>query len=131
MKPTNVVLPVAIGASVLVSGAVHAYLYVRGYRAIPIIGPSFLLQASVFGAMAVLILIGAPLWMRLAAGAGALGSLTAFVLSRTVGVFGFAESGWQPSPYALISVVSEILAVALIAVDAVSSFRASAQPARA
>ena len=39
---------VGIGATLAVSGVIHAYLYVHGYRYIPTIGPAFLLQASVF-----------------------------------------------------------------------------------
>ena len=41
-------LRVGIGATLAVSGVIHAYLYVHGYRYIPTIGPAFLLQASVF-----------------------------------------------------------------------------------
>jgi hypothetical protein len=41
------------------------------------------------------------------------GALVAFVLSRTVGLFGFSERGWQPSPHAAVSVVAELLTVGL------------------
>ena len=115
MRTANVVLAVAISASVAVSGVVHAYLYIHGYRDIPNIGPAFLLQASVFCALAVLILVGGPGWLSLAAGAGAAGSLVAFALSRTVGLFGFTEHGWEPSPYAVLSVVAEVITVVLVA----------------
>ena len=87
-----------------VSGVVHAYLYIHGYRDIPAVGPAFLLQGSVFCALAVLILAGGPAWLQLVAAIGAAGSLVAFALSRTVGLFGFTETGWQPSPYAAITV---------------------------
>lgn len=72
------------------------------------------MQASVSFALALLILLGGP-WGRLqwAAAAVAGGALAAFALSRTVGLFGFAETGWQPSPHAAISVLAELLAVGL------------------
>jgi hypothetical protein len=114
MNAMNLALRVAISASLAVSGVVHAYLYTNGYRDIPTIGPAFLLQGSVFCALAVLILAGGPAWLRLAAAAGAAGSLVAFALSRTVGLFGFTETGWEPSPYALLSVVAEVVTVLLV-----------------
>jgi hypothetical protein len=116
MTIMNLAVRVGISASLAVSGVVHAYLYVHGYRAIPTVGPAFLMQASVFCALAVLILFGGPAWLRLAAAAGAAGSLVAFALSRTVGLFGFSETGWEPSPYALLSVVVEVLTIVLVAV---------------
>ncbi|WP_414684922.1 hypothetical protein [Mycobacterium sp.] len=123
MTMTNFVVGVAISASVAVSGVIHAYLYVDGYRDIPTVGPAFLMQASVFCALAILILIGGPVWLRLAAAAGAVGSLVAFALSRTVGLFGFSETGWQPSPYAMLSVVAEVLTVLLVVATVVPSVR--------
>jgi hypothetical protein len=127
MKIVNFVMCGLISASVAVSGIVHAYLYIHGYRDIPTIGPAFLLQGSVFCALAVLILVGGPGWLRLAAAAGAAASLIAFSLSRTVGLFGFTEHGWQPSPYAVISVVAEALTVLLFAADALGIRRFSRQ----
>jgi hypothetical protein len=123
MKIMTLAVRAAISASVAVSGVVHAYLYVNGYRDIPTVGPAFLLQASVFCALAVLILVGGPAWLRLAAATGAAGSLVAFALSRTVGLYGFSETGWEPSPYALLSVVSELLTVLLVAATVVPSVR--------
>ncbi|BBU24131.1 hypothetical protein [Mycobacterium xenopi] len=51
--------------------------------------------------------------LRVAAAAVAGGALVAFLLSRTTGLFGFFERGWEPSPYAAISVAAELLAVAV------------------
>ena len=65
--------------------------------------------------MAVLILAGGPTWLQWAAGALAGGSLVAFVLSRTVGLFGFSEIGWQPAPQAALAVVAEVLTVVFVA----------------
>ena len=97
-------LRLVIAASLLIGGAIHAYLYVHGYGHVPTIGPAFLIQASVSFAVGVLVLAGGPDWLVWGAGALALGSLGAFALSRTVGLFGFVERGWEPTPYALVSV---------------------------
>jgi hypothetical protein len=113
MKLTDIGLRVAIAAALAVSGISHAYLYIHGYRHIPNIGTAFLLQASVSVAVAVLLVLGGPGWLRWAAAALAGGSLVAFALSRTVGVLGFTERGWQPSPHAAISAVAEVLTVVL------------------
>jgi hypothetical protein len=46
--------------------------------------------------------------------AGALlsvGTLIAFALLRTMGLFGFTERGWEPSPQAAVSVIAEVLTV--------------------
>jgi hypothetical protein len=64
----------------------------------------------------VLILVGAPDWCSWAGGVLAVGALIAFALSRTMGLFGFTERGWNPSPYAALSVIAEALTVVLVAV---------------
>jgi hypothetical protein len=104
-----------LAASLAVGGFIHALLYVHGYRHIPAIGTAFLIQASVSFAVALLLLVGGPAWLRGAAAAVAGGALVAFILSRTIGVFGFSERGWEPSPHAAISVAAELLTVALTA----------------
>jgi hypothetical protein len=114
MKIESLGLRLAIGASVAVSGVIHAYLYTAGYRDIPTIGPAFLLQGSVFCALALLILVGGPAWMQVVAAVGAAGSLAAFALSRTIGLFGFIETGWEPSPYTWLSVVAEVMTILLV-----------------
>ena len=107
-------LSIAVG---LLAGAVsHAYLYVHGYQHIPFVGPGFLVLSSVSAALAVLIALGGPWWLRAAAFAVSLGAVVAFILSRTVGVFGFVERGWQPAPNAVLSMVAEIVTAILCAV---------------
>jgi len=118
MTIVNLTLRTAISASLAVSGVVHAYLYIHGYRDIPAIGPAFLLQGSMFCALALLILVGGPAWLQLAAAIGAAGSLVAFTLSRTATLFGFTETGWQPSPYAAITVIAEVLTLLLVGTTA-------------
>jgi hypothetical protein len=118
MTIVNLTLRTAISASLAVSGVVHAYLYIHGYRDIPAIGPAFLLQGSMFCALALLILVGGPAWLQLVAAIGAAGSLVAFALSRTATLFGFTETGWQPSPYAAITVIAEVLTLLLVGTTA-------------
>ena len=108
-----ILIRLAMAAALAVTGISHAYLYIHGYQHIPTIGTAFVVQASLSFALAVLILIGGPSWLQWAAAAVSGGALGAFVLSRTVGLFGFSEQGWQPSPHAAISVAAEVLAVGL------------------
>ncbi|BBZ37598.1 hypothetical protein [Mycobacterium conspicuum] len=109
----NFLLRLGLAVSLSVSATSHSYLYVHGYQHIPVIGTGFLIQASASFALAVLILVGGPGWLHWAAAAVAGGSLGAFVLSRTVGLFGFVEVGWEPSPYAAGSVAAQVLTVLL------------------
>jgi hypothetical protein len=108
------VFRMVIAASLVVSGVSHAYLYGHGYGHIPLVGPGFLVQASVSFAIAVLVLAGGPEWLVAAAGLLAIGALVAFALSRTVGIAGFVEVGWDPAPHALLSVAAEVVTVAAV-----------------
>jgi hypothetical protein len=113
MTFAGVATRIGIAVTLAVSGISHAYLYIHGYQHIPMIGTSFIVQASVSFALAALVLLGGPAWLRWAAAMLAGGSLVAFALSRTVGLVGFSEQGWQPSPHAVVSVVAEALTVGL------------------
>ncbi len=123
MISNDLTLRAGIAVSLVVTAFSHAYLYVHGYQNIPRIGTGFLLQASVCFALALLILVGGPEWLRWAAAAVAGGSLVAFALSRTVGLFGFAERGWEPSPHAGISAGAEVLTLLLCIVSQRSAAR--------
>jgi hypothetical protein len=113
--PTRRGVKFAIAATLAVSGVIHAYLYIDGgYRYIPTVGSGFLVQATIFCALAVLILVGAPEWISWAGAVLSVGALIAFALSRTIGLFGFSERGWNPSPYAALSVIAEALTVVLV-----------------
>jgi len=107
----NLALRFGMAASLAVSSISHALLYLHGYSHIPVVGPGFLLQSSVLGAIAVLIAAGGPGWLWVVAMLTSAGSLIAFSLSRTVGLFGFVERGWQPAPHAVISLVAELVTV--------------------
>ncbi|WP_328350997.1 hypothetical protein OG976_16980 [Mycobacterium sp. NBC_00419] len=106
-------LDYGLAITLLVSAATHGHLYLHGYRHLPAVGVGFLVLTSAFVSLAVLIALGGPRWLHAAAVAGSLAAAIAFVLSRTVGLFGFVEYGWQPAPYAAISVGAEVLAVVL------------------
>ncbi|WP_181762962.1 hypothetical protein [Rhodococcus spelaei] len=111
-------LRVSLAGAVAVGGYVHADLYLNhGYRYVHVIGPSFLLQAAVSFAVAVLVLLGGPWWLRAVAALLSAGALAALALSRSVGLFGFTERGWEPSPQVAISVVAEVATLALCAVE--------------
>jgi hypothetical protein len=109
----NFLLRFGLGASLAASAFSHAYLYIHGYQHIPMIGTSFLIQASVSFSLALLVVAGGPWWLEWSAAAMAGGSLVAFILSRTVGLFGFTEHGWDPAPHAALTVVAEVLCVLL------------------
>jgi hypothetical protein len=114
--PARVAVRAAVSVLLAASGVIHAYLYIDGgYRYVPTVGPGFLWQASIFCTLAVLIALGAPEWFSWAGAVLSAGVLVAFALSRTVGLFGFTERGWNPSPYAVLSVLAEALTVALVA----------------
>ena len=109
----KLLLRLGLAASLAVSAFSHAYLYVHGYQHIPMIGTSFLIQASVSFSLAILVAAGGPWWVEWSAAGLAGGSLVAFVLSRTVGLFGFTERGWDPAPHAALTVIAEALCVLL------------------
>src|SRR6202161_4975768 len=99
MTFAEVMTRIGIAAGMAVSGLSHAYLYIHGYQHIPTIGTAFVVQASVSFALALLILIGGPSWLLWAAAALAGGAVGAFVLSRTLGLFGFSEQRSQASAH--------------------------------
>ena len=130
--PTMLITRTGAAVGLTVSGYIHAELYVRGYRAIPNIGPMFLLQGAASFAVALLLLIGGPpVMLRLGAAALAAGALGGFVLSRTIGVLGFTERGLQPAPQSLISVLAEAATLILLAAPLLTHHVRRTQPAGA
>ncbi len=95
--------------AVLVSAAMHLYLWFEGYRDVDVIGPAFLLNAF-GGAVIAVLLIASRHWTPplLAVGFG-LSTLGAFILSTTVGLFGLEESwtGWE----VWTAAISEVAAI--------------------
>lgn len=113
MTLPTIALRAGLATSLLVSAASHGYLYIHGYQHIPLVGAAFLVQASISLALALLIVAGGPDWLCWLSAAVAGGSLVAFVASRSVGLAGFSEHGWNPAPHAAISVGAEVLTVGL------------------
>jgi plastocyanin len=106
-------------AAVLVGGLVHLQLYYDGYRNAgdaPNFGRSFLLNAVASVVLAVALLFRREVLVRLAAAGLLLGTLVAFILTRSdVEVLGFTETGLNPSPQAAIALVAEIVGLAALA----------------
>jgi hypothetical protein len=117
MKRMLQALPVSVCLGI--SGFIHAQLYVRSYHFIHIIGPSFHWDAAASFAVAVLLLVRNAGVLRLLAAGLCLSGLGGFTMSRTVGLFGFTERGWQPSPQAPLSVFAWAAALVLLAIPVV------------
>ena len=104
-------------AAVLVSAAVHLWLWFEGFRDLHIIGPAFLLNA-VGGAVIAVLLLTWRSWVPglLTAGFG-VSTLGAFILATTVGLFGLNEHwvGWNVWTAAAAEVIA-IAAGALVLV---------------
>jgi hypothetical protein len=104
-------------ALILGGGAIHLKLYFDGYRDFPNanLGRSFLLNAIASLVVAVLLVVWrSPL--SLVAGLVLVNAtLLAFALSRTSnGIFEFTETGFNPSPEAVLSLVFEIGAAVVL-----------------
>jgi hypothetical protein len=96
---------------ILVNGGVHIYLWAHSYRDVRVIGPLFVVNA-----VAALLIAAALLWrpdgiaalLGLALSAGTFG---AFMLTVTVGLFGFG-TGWDRE--AVVAAVAEVGALLLL-----------------
>jgi hypothetical protein len=103
--------------AVLVSGAVHLYLYFDVFSDQHVIGPSFLLNAAGAVVIAVLLLRWRH-WLPplLSVGFGA-ATLGAFVIAATAGLFGVHEhwTGWPVFTAAISEVVAIAAGVAILA----------------
>jgi hypothetical protein len=114
------------GAGLLaVTGAIHLDLYLTGYRSIPVIGPLFLLQViAAFGLAAAVLVSGS----RLAAMAGAgfaLSTLGGYLLSVSIGLFGFKEIRTTAG---IVAGVIEVAAFAALAMLGLSPVGDTDQP---
>jgi hypothetical protein len=96
-------------AAVLVSALVHLKLWFDGTRHLDVVGPAFMVNA-VGGVVIAVLLVTWRHWLPLLLAAGfGVSTLTAFVVSTTVGLFGVhaSWSGWA----AYTAAVSEVVAV--------------------
>jgi hypothetical protein len=105
--------------AVLVSAAVHLYLWFDGMRDADVVGPAFLLNA-VAGVVIAVLLLAWRHWVPafLAIGFG-LSTLTAFVIAATVGLFGVQEvwTGWTVWTAAAAEVVAVVAGARVLAAD--------------
>jgi len=110
---------VLAAVSVLVSAAVHLYLWLDFAKDDDFLGPSFMLNAVGGAVIAVLLLVWRH-WLPvvLALGFG-LSTLLAFVLATTVGLFGVTASwtGWAVWVAAAAEVVTIVATARLLAAD--------------
>lgn len=119
-------------AAVLVSAAVHLWLWFDGFADIEVIGPLFLLNAA-----AGLLIAGAVLawrhWLSLLAAVGfGAATLGAFVLSTTVGFFGVNErwAGWPVWTSAVSEAVAVVAGAAALATERRSGVELEQRPPR-
>lgn len=98
-------------AGVLVSAAIHLYLWFDVFRHTDVVGPAFMLNA-VGGTIIAVLLVTWRHWipLLLSVGFGA-STLGAFVIASTVGLFGVHEhwTGWQ----VWTAAASEVVAIAV------------------
>lgn len=110
---------VLAAVAVLVSAAVHLYLWVDGMRSVDVVGPAFLFNAVAGAVIAVLLVLWRH-WIPpfLALGFG-LSTLGAFVIAATVGLFGVHESwtGWAVWTAAIAEVAAIVLGALLLVAD--------------
>jgi hypothetical protein len=112
------VLRLGAAALIVVGGIVHLKLYNDGYNDFPDanLGRSFLLNAAASAVIAAAVVFARGLVPLLAGLVLVNGTLLAFALSRGPGIFGFTETGWNPSPEAAIALISEIAAAVILRV---------------
>lgn len=102
--------------AVLVSAAVHLWLWFDGFADIDVIGPLFLLNAAAGAAIAA-VLVTWRHWLPLLAAIGfGAATLGAFILSTTVGLFGVNErwAGWAVWTAAVSEAVAVVAGVAAL-----------------
>ena len=113
-------LLILAGAGLTVySGYIHLYLWGRQpypYRAIPTIGPLFLLQGIVGILLGVLVVVTRRLYAVLLAAGFLVVSAVALVIDVEVGMFGFQDS-WSV-PYATSTLYWEIVGAVLLLIAA-------------
>jgi plastocyanin len=105
--------------ALLVAGLVHLDLYFGGYRSagsVPAFGRSILLDAIIFGVVAIAVATRREWFVRLAGIAVPVATLAAFTYTHNGHTsFGFEATGLDPSPQAQLALVAEIAAIVLLA----------------
>jgi predicted lipoprotein with Yx(FWY)xxD motif len=113
-----------------VSACIHLYLYLTGYRSIPVIGWLFLLQVIVAFVLTAAVLVTHS-WLAAAASAAfALSTLGAYLLAVWTGLFGFKEIRTRAGIAAGLIEVAAFGVLALAAITAGSVRQADAPVSR-
>jgi hypothetical protein len=109
-----ITLAMIIGAA-LVAGAsaIHLHLWATGYRAIPTIGPLFLVQGIVGAILAVVLAATRRLFAVVAAAGFMVATIGGLLLSVYVGLFGFMDS--LAAPFAGLSLALEGVGALMLA----------------
>ena len=102
-------LRILAAAAVLVSAAIHLYLWFDVFRHTDVVGPAFMVNA-IGGTIIAVLLVTWRHWipLLLAVGFGA-ATLGAFIIAATVGLFGVHEhwTGWE----VWTAAASEVIAI--------------------
>jgi hypothetical protein len=119
------------GALLIWSAYIHFHLWSEtdGYRSIPTIGPLFLLQSIAGLVIGIGVVVIRRLWAAVIGFGFVLTTITGFLLSAGVGLFGFKDS-WL-APFAKEAFTIEILAAVVFAAAAVLCLVGSVPHARA
>lgn len=101
-------------ALIVVGGAVHLSLYATGYKSIPYVGLLFL--GNVFAALFIAVALATrPLGAFAVAGLlFSAGTIGGFVLSRTVGILGFMEVGWDTK--SILALAAEVATLVVLGI---------------
>jgi hypothetical protein len=102
-------LRILTAAGVLVSGVVHLWLWLDGFRDIEVIGPLFMLNA-VAGVVIAVLVVAWRHWLPLLAAVGfGASTLGAFLISAAVGLFGVRETFWGSAQ--VLAGLAELVAI--------------------
>jgi hypothetical protein len=126
-------LAVFVGAALLlVSALIHLHLWEVGYRAVPTVGPLFMVQTVVAALLAGMIVLVQRVVVLLAAAALQAATAAGLLLSVTVGFLGFHDglgAPWAGTSLLVESLGGVILVAAAIAL-ALARSRLEASPFR-
>jgi hypothetical protein len=117
-------------AAVLVSAAVHLYLWFDVFRHTHVVGPAFMVNA-VGGAVIAVLLLTWNHWIPLVLAVGfGVATLGAFIIAATVGLYGVHEhwTGWEVWTAAVAEVVAILAAGSVLLWENVHSHPRLEQP---
>jgi hypothetical protein len=110
--PAGAVVLLALAAIAVAVGAFeHARLFHRGYDAVAVVGPLFLLNAIGSAIVIALLALGRVALFAIGSLLISIGSLVSIYLSHSSSFFSFSEGGYDTT--AKVIVTAEILAVVL------------------